>query len=181
AHQKIAAVVTETCGTKSHTANLARGLGIPLVTGIVGVCDLIPPGTETIVDAGQGRGIFAPTAEEQAAYQSALQRQTVEVSGEEIPPAAPVTLDGVRVRLLLNISDPLEAQAVREFGADGIGLFRTEFPYMDREGWPIEEEIYGVYRQVASSIGEAELAIRLVDFGAEKCPPYADIPVNRNP
>lgn len=181
AHQKIAAVVTETCGTKSHTAILARGLGIPLVTGIVGVCDLIPPGAETIVDAGQGHVIFAPTAEEQAAYQAALERQTVEVSEEEIPPAAPVTLDGVRVRLLLNISDPLEAEGVRQLGADGIGLFRTEFPYMDREGWPTEEEIYRVYRQVADSIGEAELAIRLVDFGAEKCPPYADIPVNRNP
>jgi phosphotransferase system enzyme I (PtsI) len=181
AHQGIVAVVTETCGSKSHTAILARGLGIPLVTGIPSVCDLIPNGTETIVDAGEGHVIFAPTPQEQAAYQEILVRQTAEVSEEEVMPHAPVTLDGVRVRLLLNISDALEAEGVSQLGADGVGLFRTEFPYMDRTWWPSEEEGYGIYRQVADSLGETELSIRLVDFGAEKCPPYADIPINRNP
>ncbi|HTI51687.1 MAG TPA: phosphoenolpyruvate--protein phosphotransferase [Planctomycetaceae bacterium] len=181
AHRGIAAVVTETCGPKSHTAILARGLGIPLVTGIPGVCDLIPHGTETIVDAAAARVIFAPTPQEDAEYQQVLARRTAEVSEEDIPPAAPVTLDGVRVRLLLNISDPSEADAVSHLGADGVGLFRTEFPYMDRAWWPSEEEGYQIYRQVATSLHDAELSIRLVDFGAEKCPPYSDIPLNRNP
>jgi phosphoenolpyruvate-protein phosphotransferase len=181
AHRDIVAVVTETCGSKSHTAILARGLGIPLVTGIPAVCDLIPHGTETIVDATAGRVIFAPTPEEQAEYQELLARQSVAVSEEDVPPDAPVTLDGVRVRLMLNISDPLEADGVPQLGADGVGLFRTEFPYMDRVWWPTEEDDYQIYHQVATTLGSAELAIRLVDFGAEKCPPYSDIPLNRNP
>jgi phosphoenolpyruvate-protein kinase (PTS system EI component) len=62
-----------------------------------------------------------------------------------------------------------------------VGLFRTEFAYMDRAWWPTEDEIYASYREVAQRLGKKELNIRLVDFGAEKCPPYADIPLNRNP
>ncbi|MSR60090.1 MAG: phosphoenolpyruvate--protein phosphotransferase [Planctomycetaceae bacterium] len=181
AHRGIVAVVLETCGPKSHTAILARGLGIPMVSGIASVCENIPQGTETIVDATEGRVIFAPTASEQAAYEAILVRQSAEISEEDVAPDAPVTLDGVRVRLLLNISDPQEAEDVLKLGADGVGLFRTEFPYMDRDWWPSENESYQIYRQVADAIEEAELSIRLVDFGAEKCPPYADIPINRNP
>jgi phosphoenolpyruvate-protein kinase (PTS system EI component) len=83
--------------------------------------------------------------------------------------------------MLLNISDPLEALAVRKLGADGVGLFRTEFLYMDRSGWPTMEESLAAYRAVAKALGDAELHVRLADFGAEKSPPYADIPINRNP
>lgn len=181
AHRGIVAAILETCGPKSHTAILARGLGIPMVSGITSVCENIPQGTETIVDATEGHVIFAPTAAEQAAYEAILVRQSVETSDEEMAPDAPVTLDGVRVKLLLNISDPREADDVVKLGADGVGLFRTEFPYMDREWWPTENESYAIYRLVAHAIDDAELSIRLVDFGAEKCPPYADIPINRNP
>ncbi|MFN0052614.1 MAG: phosphoenolpyruvate--protein phosphotransferase [Planctomycetales bacterium] len=181
AHRGIAAVVTETCGARSHTAILARGLGIPLVTGIAGVCELVPQGSAAIVDAAAGRVLFSPTEEEQAEYRQLLDRQSAEILEEESPPDAPVTLDGVRVRLLLNISDPLEAEGAALLGADGVGLFRTEFPYMDRGWWPSEQESYDIYRRIADTLGDAELCIRLVDFGAEKCPPYSDIPINRNP
>src|SRR5262249_11480774 len=80
-----------------------------------------------------------------------------------------------------NISDVVEAEAIVALGADGVGLFRTEFAYMDRSWWPTEDEIDISYREVAQRLGDKELNIRLVDFGADKCPPYADIPLNRNP
>lgn len=200
-HHGIAGVVTETCGPNSHTAILARGLRIPFVTGIPAVVELIPHGTPTVVDAAAGRVIFSPTPEEERACALLQVRHTAEVAEEEAPPALPITLDGVRIRLLLNISDAIEAEAVPGLGADGVGLFRTEFPYMDRTSWPTADESYEIYRNVALSLashpldaggspagiipaargGEMELAVRLVDFGAEKCPPYADIPINRNP
>jgi phosphoenolpyruvate-protein kinase (PTS system EI component) len=91
------------------------------------------------------------------------------------------TKDGVPVSILLNISDPLEAANASAAGVAGVGLFRTEFLYMDRSSWPDEEDSFQAYRQVAAALGEGELNIRLADFGAEKCPAYADIPVNRNP
>ncbi len=91
------------------------------------------------------------------------------------------TKDGVPIAILLNISDPLEAQNASAAGLAGVGLFRTEFLYMDRASWPEEEDSFQSYRRVAAALGEGELNIRLADFGAEKCPAYADIPVNRNP
>jgi phosphoenolpyruvate-protein phosphotransferase len=181
-HHGIVAVVTETCGPKSHTAILARGLGIPLITGIPAVCELIPQGTEAIVDAAAAQIIFSLSEAERATFQELFVQQAAAISdAEETPPEAPVTQDGVRIKLLLNISDAVEAAGIETLGADGVGLFRTEFAYMDRECWPTEDEIYASYRTVAGSLGERDLHIRLVDFGAEKCPSYADIPLSRNP
>ncbi|HEY2253177.1 MAG TPA: phosphoenolpyruvate--protein phosphotransferase [Planctomycetaceae bacterium] len=182
AHHGIVAVVTETCGPKSHTAILARGLAIPLVTGIPAVCELIPQRTEAIVDSSTGQVIFNLSAEEKEHSHQAYAEQAAEISDlAESPPECPVTIDGVRVRVLLNISDAVEAAAVEQLGADGVGLFRTEFAYMDLDWWPSEDDIYAGYRAVADRLHEQELHLRLVDFGAEKCPAYADIPLSRNP
>ncbi|MBI3860821.1 MAG: phosphoenolpyruvate--protein phosphotransferase [Planctomycetia bacterium] len=181
-HHGIVAVVTETCGPKSHTAILARGLGIPLITGIPSVCELIPQGTEAIVDAATASIAFNLSDEERSAFQAAFQQQVAAITDEEETPAeAAVTDDGVQIRVLLNISDAVEAHEIDRLGADGVGLFRTEFAYMDRDWWPTEEEIYASYRIVSDLLGNRELNIRLVDFGAEKCPPYSDIPLGRNP
>jgi phosphoenolpyruvate-protein phosphotransferase len=181
-HHGIVAVVTETCGPRSHTAILARGLGIPLVTGITSVGELVPHRDEIIVDGNTGRVIVNLSPEEHAAFNQLFFDQTADLlEKEEFPPDPAVTADGVRVRVLFNISDAVEADAVTALGADGVGLFRTEFAYMDRAWWPTEDEIYASYQEVARRLGEKELNIRLVDFGAEKCPPYADIPLNRNP
>lgn len=179
AHQGVAAVITETCGMKSHTAILARGLAIPLLTGIQDPYEVISDQTEIIVDASNGHAILAPDDDDRAAYAALWAEQA---QGTAIAPREPaVTLDDVRIQVLLNISDSLEAEAVPDIGADGVGLFRTEFLYMDRQWWPTSDDSYQIYRRVANSIGDTELNIRLVDFGAEKCPPYSDIPINRNP
>jgi phosphotransferase system enzyme I (PtsI) len=96
-------------------------------------------------------------------------------------PQPAVTPDGVTCQVLLNLSDPVEAPTVALLGADGVGLFRTEFYYMGCANWPTAEESYQVYRQVASELGDLPLHIRLVDFGADKFPPYAEFPFSRNP
>lgn len=180
-HQGAVAFVTETCGNKSHTAILARGLGVPLVTGVSGVLERIFENAELVLDATDGTVIVDPTDVERGRAERIVGRIAT-------PPAIPsgqigaVSLDGVHVTVMLNISDPIEAGAVGALGAEGVGLFRTEFLYIDRTHWPTEDESYADYMRVAGALGpDRELHLRLADFGAEKSPPYADIPVNRNP
>lgn len=179
AHQGVAGVVTESCAMKSHTAILARGFGVPFVTGLTGVTSQIAEGANVYLDATTGRVLVNPGDAERR-LEKELQQQIV-ASASRIEPAPATTLDGVPVKLLLNISDPLEARAVKPFSLAGVGLFRTEFLYMDRPTWLSEDDSFAAYQSVAGSVGDGELHIRLADFGAEKCPAYADIPVNRNP
>ena len=179
AHQGIAGVVTESCAMKSHTAILARGFGVPFVTGIADAVSLIANGATVLLDATTGRVLVNPRDSERR-LENEL-RQHIAESAALTEPAPTTTADGVPVKLLLNISDPLEARAVGQFSLAGVGLFRTEFLYMDRPTWLNEEESFAAYQSVAGSVGDGELHIRLADFGAEKCPAYADIPVNKNP
>ena len=139
AHHGIVAVVTETCGPKSHTAILARGLGIPLVTGIPSVCELIPQRIEAIVDSATGRVMFSLSAEEQSAFQQAFTQQSAEISDQsDVPPECPVTSDGVRIRVLLNISDAVEAGAVT-LGSERRGVVRAVRLHGPGR-WPTEDE-----------------------------------------
>ncbi len=180
AHHGVVAIVTETCGSKSHTAILARGLGIPLITGIEGAVSRIRDGAPVVIDAGAGVVIVDPGPPEEdmiAAIRAA--RGAPVPSGLGMVPDC--TRDGVPVSILLNISDPIEAENAAAAGLAGVGLFRTEFLYMDRASWPSEDESFQSYERVAQLVGDGELNIRLADFGAEKSPAYADIPVNRNP
>lgn len=175
------AVVTESCGTKSHTAILARGMRIPFVTGITMAPDMLPTGAEVLIDADNGVVVVDPNQADPIFVHSITDRIKHQPIEKPQPASRLVTADGISIELMLNISIPSEAVAVRLLGASGVGLFRTEFLYMDFTTWPSEDQSYAAYRRVASEIGDAELNIRLADFGAEKCPPYADIPVNRNP
>ena len=181
ARQRIAAAVVETCGMRSHTAILARGLGIPLTAAVESAVTLIPQGCDVVMDAGAGLVVVNPTEQEGETVESIRQRIRRGSAGVSQPLLEPVTQDGVRILVLLNISHPIEAAAVAQLGADGVGLYRTEFLYLDRPSWPSENESYEIYAQVAKAIGDRELNIRLADFGAEKSPPYAQIQINRNP
>jgi len=172
--------VTETCGVKSHTAILARGFGLPLVTGVAEVQERIPENSSVVVDGDSGLVILNATDEEQGGIDSLLKqiRGAEEVAAETLEPR---TRDGEEITLLLNISAPAEAFAVSRFNAAGVGLFRTEFLYIDRDNWLTADESYEIYKDVSDRLGDRELNVRLVDFGAEKSPTYADIPINRNP
>jgi len=180
AHQGPCAALTESCGPKSHTAILARSLGTPLLTGIASPAERVAEGEIVLVDAGNGVAVVGPSGKEldlATRIREALARDRSEAPS----PRQPVTRDGVSIRLGLNISDPDQAELVPRFGASGVGLFRTEFLYMDRKSWPSEEESYQAYERVAAAIGSGELHIRLADFGSDKRPDYADFSIGRNP
>jgi phosphoenolpyruvate-protein phosphotransferase (PTS system enzyme I) len=179
-HQGVIALIVENCGSKSHTAILARGLGVPMVTGIDGAATRIRDGAPVVIDAAAGLVIVDPgPADEETVHRIRESKTPTPLSG--LAPVPKATKDGVPVSILLNISDPLEATNATAAGVTGVGLFRTEFLYMDRASWPEEEDSFQTYRRVSAALGDGELNIRLADFGAEKCPAYADIPVNRNP
>ncbi len=180
AHQGPCAALTESCGPKSHTAILARSLGIPLLAGIASPAEKVAEGELVLVDGGSGLAVVSPSGEE-FDLAARIRESLARVRSEQPRPRQPVTRDGVAIRLALNISDPKQAELVPRFGASGVGLFRTEFLYMDRKSWPSEEESYAAYASVAEAIGDGELHIRLADFGADKCPDYADFPMGRNP
>ncbi len=180
AHQGPCAALTESCGPKSHTAILARSLDIPLLTGIVSPAEKVAEGEIVLIDAGNGLAVVGP-GDEELDLAAGIRGALASARSEQPRPRQPVTRDGVAIRLALNISDPSQAGLVPRFGASGVGLFRTEFLYIDRKSWPSEEESYAAYEQVAEGIGDGEFHIRLADFGADKCPDYADFPMGRNP
>lgn len=181
AHQGVVGFITETCGQKSHTAILARGFGLPLIALHQGACSQIPHLVDVVLDGDSGLAVVAPTADELPLV-TEIETRLPAVRPSELPDSLEtITRDGVRIALQLNISDPTEADSVSQYQAHGVGLFRTEFLYMDRDWWPTEEDSYAIYADVARRVGTAELNVRLVDFGAEKSPHYADFPLNRNP
>jgi phosphotransferase system enzyme I (PtsI) len=180
AHRGPCAALVETCGPKSHVAILARSLGIPLLTGVPSPLEQVAEDALLVLDAEEGIVLVEPRGDELEA--AGRIRDAIARAAREPPtPRQPVTRDGIAIQLALNISDPLEGEFVAQLGASGVGLFRTEFLYMDRQAWPSEEESFAAYSQVAATIGEGELHIRLADFGADKCPDYADFPIGRNP
>jgi phosphotransferase system enzyme I (PtsI) len=133
-----------------------------------------------LLDAEEGIALVEPRGDElEAAHR--IRDALARAAREPPAPRQPVTRDGIAIRLALNISDPREGELVAQLGASGVGLFRTEFLYMDRQTWPSEEESFEAYSRVAAAIGAGELHIRLADFGADKCPDYADFPMGRNP
>jgi phosphotransferase system enzyme I (PtsI) len=180
AHRGPCAALTESCGPKSHTAILARSLGVPLLTGIAGLLDRVGEGVPVALDASRAVAVVDPSGEE--LEESARIRASIAlVESEPLEPRQPITRDGIAVHLAMNISGPREAELVPRLGAAGVGLFRSEFLYLDRRSWPDEATSLAAYEEVAAAIGDAELHIRLADFGADKCPEYADFPLGRNP
>ncbi len=180
AHRGPCAALTGTCGDRSHTAILARSLGVPLIAGIRGMRGIVKENSRVLLDAGRGLALVDPTPDLQAEVRR-IQKAIIRIERQPDAPRQPITLDGVHVRLALNISGPTEAELVPRLGATGVGLFRTEFLYMSRSDWPDESECLAAYEATAAAMGDGELHVRLADFGADKRPEYADFPTSRNP
>jgi phosphotransferase system enzyme I (PtsP) len=166
------AIVTERGGLTSHGALLARSMGIPAVTGIPGLLRSVRSGDPLIVDGGAGLAIARPSAATLDRYRS-LEARTVSDRArwrrEANQPAC--TPDGVRVPLLANIGLAADLHRAVENGAEGIGLYRTEFPFMIREGFPTREEQTRIYRRVYDSFPDGPVNFRLLDLGGDKFMP----------
>jgi len=167
--QHIAALVTERGGPLSHTAILARGLGIPAIVGVPHVHQYLREEELVVVDGRQGALLTGLDAQGLAFYrkrQRAEQKARIELRKLKDKPS--VTLDGVTIHLQANIELYEDIAAMRKVGAAGVGLYRTEFLFMNRATPPGEEEQYQVYRQTVKRMNGAPLTIRTLDLGADK-------------
>lgn len=156
-------------GAQGHTAILARSLGIPAVLGIDPAALRLPAAIPVILDGGEGLLIANPDAATAARFREKLSRQMLETRRLEALIGQPaVTRDQVTVRLEANVELPREAEIAARNGADGIGLFRTEFLFMNRATAPTEEEQYRMLAAVVDSMTGRPVTIRTMDLGGEK-------------
>jgi phosphotransferase system enzyme I (PtsI) len=168
-HQGVAGFITETGGPTSHTAILARSLNIPAIVGLHNARQLLFD-RETIVIDGQ-RGVVIANADNLIVDQYLNRKRDFQIRQQEhrsrmdIPA---VSRDGVAITLQANVELPEDIEAMLESGAEGIGLFRTEYLYMNREQPPDETEQYEIYRQLIEQLGGKPLTIRTLDLGADK-------------
>jgi phosphotransferase system enzyme I (PtsI) len=161
--------VTELGGPTSHTAILARSLGLPAVLGAAHARERIAEGDLVVIDAAAGRVLVNPDGAELALYRERL-RADAEHRGElrKLRGKIARTKDGTPIDLYANIEAPEDARDALEAGADGVGLFRTEFLFMNRDELPDEDEQYEAYAKVARAMKGKPVVIRTLDIGADK-------------
>lgn len=180
--ERVAGIVTEVGGVTSHSAILAKSYGIPAVLGAQGILERLKDGEPVILDALEGRLLTAPTAEETEAYRGkreAFIREQASVSLYLERTAA--TADGQRVKIGLNIGSASQGQTQKAAYVDFVGLFRTEFLYMESDYLPTEEEQLSAYRAVLEACKGKDVTIRTLDIGGDKTLPYMRLPKEQNP
>ncbi len=167
-HQ-FAAFITDVGGVTSHTAILARSLNIPSIVALQRARDLINDGELIIVDGSLGVVIVSPSKEILAEYKLRQEQWELEQQKlQRIKSTKAVTMDGVHIELFANIEVPEDVTAAKSSGATGIGLYRTEFLFMNRRDMPDEEEQFVAYKSVAEAMKGAVVIIRTLDLGADK-------------
>jgi phosphoenolpyruvate-protein phosphotransferase (PTS system enzyme I) len=170
-------------GTRtSHWAILARSLGIPAVVGLVDISEHAVDGTEAVLDARIGRLVLDPTERDRRIFQDRrVQFKAWEEELTQIAQLDAVTLDGQPISLRANLDLPSEAGRAVEHGAEGVGLFRTEFLVVGRSSMPEEEEQYQAYRHVVETFPNRAVFIRTYDLGGDKFPAFLHMPAEENP
>lgn len=179
---KVMAIVTQLGGATSHTAIIARGMGIPAVTGLGPGFDALQDGQRVIVDGGRGWVYPSPTAEQITAVE--VQAKDERARREQLMVAAQAvarTRNGQRIEVAANIGGIQDAARLLEQGAEGVGLFRTELLFMGRAAAPSEDEQVAAYCAVAEALAGRPLVIRTLDVGGDKAIAYIDIPAEDNP
>jgi phosphotransferase system enzyme I (PtsI) len=172
-------IVTATGGSTSHTAIMARAMGIPFVFGVESA---VQTGDLLIVDGGEGAVFVNPSPEQVQAY--AERKKWRELQHERLKTIIGVpslTKDGKEIVLAANINSLKELDNALEQGASGVGLFRTEMVYMDRDSLPGEEEQFAIYRSAAEKLSGKPLVIRTLDIGGDKQLGYLKLPEEDNP
>jgi phosphotransferase system enzyme I (PtsI) len=166
---KVLGICTEAGGPGGHTAIVARGMEIPAVVGVGNFLHYIRSGEEVIVDGNLGLIIVSPDDATRDRYlQRRRTRQSIAEQLQEIRDLPATTSDGVRIELMANVEFPQETQTCLDRGADGVGLYRTEFLYLGHDSEPTEEEHYQAYLQVVRDMQGRPVVIRTLDLGADK-------------
>ena len=180
--QTVYGIVTELGGRTSHSAILSRALEIPAVVAISGLLENIHDGDTVCFDGDKGEVVIHPDADTLAEYEKKKEAYLLEKKELENYKGKPsVTKDGRKVEIVANIGKPEDAQRALEYDAEGVGLFRTEFLFMDRENAPTEEEQFEAYKKVATLMKDKPVIIRTWDIGGDKEIPYLGIEQDENP
>lgn len=175
-------IATRLGGATAHSAIIARTLGIPAAAGIDGWQTEALNGHMAILDGADGTLTVDPTDEETACYQSRKAQADCEAQALEAFRTSPSqTKDGAALEICANIGTPQEAQQAMKYGADGVGLFRSEFLFMDRDALPTEDEQFEAYRTAAQTMAGKPLIIRTLDVGGDKKLPTLELPHEDNP
>ena len=179
---KILGFITSFGSSSSHTAILARTMGIPAIVGLGDQLDVIYEGRQVVVDGATGTVIIDPSEDVFADFvakreEQMHQRALLEtLKGEEN-----ITKDGKKIRVYCNIGSPEDVDAVKVNDGGGIGLFRSEFLYLNSNTYPTEEEQFEAYKAVLTGMGDKEVIIRTCDIGADKQIDYFELPKEENP
>ncbi|RIM19833.1 phosphoenolpyruvate--protein phosphotransferase [Staphylococcus chromogenes] len=180
--QYVQGFVTNIGGRTSHSAIMSRSLEIPAVVGTKAITSQVKQGDMIIVDGLTGDVIIDPSEDEVKAYQH--KRQSFFADREELKKLRDEpskTADGQHVELAANIGTPNDLEGVKDNGAEGIGLYRTEFLYMGRDTMPSEEEQFEAYKKVLEEMKDKRVVVRTLDIGGDKELPYLNLPKEMNP
>ena len=178
----VAGIVTETGGRTSHSAIIARALEIPAVLSVSNACGALHNGMTAIVDGSKGVVIGEPDEETLADYTERAEQFAAEKRALEAFRGKPsVTADGITKVLACNIGSPDDVNGALDHDAEAIGLFRSEFLFMDAKELPSEEEQFEAYRKVAVAMKGAPVIIRTLDVGGDKEIPYMNLQKEENP
>ena len=179
---KVLGFVTEVGSRTSHTAILARSLQIPAVLGLGEAIEELKPGQTVLLDGFNGFVIISPSEQTLFEYGQLVERQSsIEESLDEIRTEPAKTLDGHTIILSANIERAGDVEAVRKSGATGVGLFRTEFLFINRSDLPNEEEQFQAYKKVTESLAPEPVIIRTLDLGGDKLLSHVNVAAEMNP
>jgi phosphotransferase system enzyme I (PtsI) len=171
--ERVAGFATVTGGRTSHAAIFARSLGLPAVVGVGDVLETVESGEEVVIDGDSGEVLVGPDDIERAAVSAD--------SGAAIVDESVETTDGRHIEVAANVGRPAELEPAAQRGADGVGLYRTEFLFLDRETPPSEDEQYEAVREALDTFPDGRVVVRTLDIGGDKRIPYLDLPEEENP
>ena len=180
--EKVLGVVTDIGGRTSHTSIMARSLELPAIVGTNNVTELVNTGDYLILDAINNQVYINPTQsqiDELKTLEAKISEEKAELAKLKDLPA--ITLDGHKVDVVANIGTIRDCEGADRNGAEGIGLYRTEFLFMDREQLPTEEEQFIAYKEVVEAMNGRLTVLRTMDIGGDKELPYLDLPKEMNP
>ena len=176
------AFVTEIGGKTAHSSIMARSLEIPAVVGTGSICNEVVTGQDIIVDAIEGIVILDPTEDEVKTYTVKREEYLAEKELlKQLKDKDAVSKDGIKVGAWANIGSPKDVPGLLRNGAQGIGLYRTEFLFMNNDAFPTEDEQFEAYKEVAEALEGKPVTIRTMDIGGDKSLPYMQLPKEENP
>ncbi len=179
---RIYGIITAKGGYTSHSAILSRALEIPAVLSVPDIMTTVHDGDHAIVDGSEGEIILSPTAEDEEVYQKRAEEfREMKKRLEAYRGKKTTTADGTPKEVVSNIGNPADGVIAKKDDAEGVGLFRTEFLYMNRPSTPLEDEQYEAYKKVAETFGSEPVIIRTLDIGGDKEIPYLNLPKEDNP